>query len=265
MPTFRGITVEVVVDPGRPLQEWGVQHFPRANTISCYIESTAGLRFEISLRPEIPFHSKHYRDFDLLTRPGPSCSGKKANHRPGSEGYNHRLPPKPVVSAPDFHFIASLYLDGRSKPECRAILYTNPDEPEFRHPDGHAFLKTRWVQGRDGLLREHSWYFSNVGVETLFDQLVLDKGIGTPRHRLRPSEQDELVSALDAVGLDPECDKTKEENLRVGQIVVEVRRVVLGTRWESRHFKPKHREGDEEDVVMAGAGAGADKISHTVR
>jgi len=264
MPTLRGITVQVITEPEEPLQEWGVQQFPKSNTVSCYIKSSAGVRFEIALRPEIPYHSGFYKDFEHQARPG------RSGHRRSSDRYYISIPPvngsprERTARVPDFHLIASLYLDGRSKPERRAIIYLDPNANEFRQPDGRAHLKTRWVEALDGSLREHSWYFSEVKMETLFDQLFLDKSTNNPSDQMSSADDDdgELAAALNAMGMNVERDNAREENLRVGQIVVEVQRIVLGARWENRRFKPKHREGQDEDVEMGSAGV--DKVSHTV-
>lgn len=101
-------------------------------------------------------------------------------------------------------------------------------------------------------------------METLFDRLFLDKSTRNTSDEMNSINDNDgqLAAALNAMGINADRDNAREENLRVGQIVVEVRRVVLGSRWENRRFKAKHREGQDEDIEMGSSGA--DEVSHTV-
>jgi hypothetical protein len=69
MPTLQNITVHVTVD-GSPLKEWGTRTL-RNKTVFCYIESETNKRFEVSIKPKIPYISKD----------GPAAHGFGTRHR----------------------------------------------------------------------------------------------------------------------------------------------------------------------------------------
>lgn len=140
MPHLRGITVHVTDSHGNDLQEWGVQYLRQhteGKRVSAYVESTTNVSFQVSVQPKIPFTGQvHSSD----TSRGENAIARKipARLRAGSEDRStdqdhERLsnktlssPVRPFTtpqsrSAPDFAFLASLYLDGRKKPERKIV------------------------------------------------------------------------------------------------------------------------------------------------
>lgn len=162
-------------------------------------------------------------------------------------------------SPPPFHLLASLFLDGRQKAERKVIVYLNPNDEDFAYPDGKVTLRSRWVQGNDGSLKEHSWVFRDVGIDTIFDKMFISGGENCAEI-LEEHDEDAMVAAMRSTGLGVEGD-VNEEKSNLGQILVIVQRVVLGTKWHDKQYHSKHQEDDEaEDVDMAGA---KNEITHT--
>ena len=187
------------------------------------------------------------------------------NSGPSSE---HRLFSSPAVSPAaltdddlpvPFHLLASLFLDGRQKAERKAIIYLDPYDKDYAFPDGKVHIRSRWVQGNDGRVKEHSWVFRDVGIETAFDRMLLSGGKSCAEIR-EECDEDAVVAALSTTGLGVERNVEEDKN-HIGQILVVVERVVLGQRWEEEHYRAKHEEGEEaEDVDMAGV---KNEITHT--
>ena len=152
-----------------------------------------------------------------------------------------------------------MYLDGRDKPERRVIVYLDPYDEDYNKPNGEVSIKTRWAQGKDGTLKEQAWVFKDVGIETMFDKLIIagDIDIATP---IPKRSEDALVEAMNIAYLSGDADMIREEKSKVGQIVVVIERVKLGEKWRDHHFRAKHEESEYHDVDMQGVGK---DITHT--
>lgn len=146
---------------------------------------------------------------------------------------------------PKYSFLASLYLDGRRNPERRIIVYTNPADSDFTHPDGKVSFRHRWVQSKDGTMTEHAWVFKEKAIETVFDRLM----IASSQARSEGHGEDEIIQAMQSSGLGREEDFGVEKG-QVGQIIVEIRRVVLGAKKFDRNYRSKHQEGQDDDIDM---------------
>ncbi len=160
--------------------------------------------------------------------------------------------------APNFHFLASLYLDGRSRPERRVIVYLDPDDDDFNQPHGRVQFKSRWVEGRDGRLQEHCWLFKDVGIETVFDKMLISGKRGAS-DTVYMREEDDLIAAMNCTDIQGE-GVDKEQKAKAGQIVVTLERVKLGEKWEDPKYRPSYKEGESVDVDMEGA---KKDVSHT--
>ncbi|KAI9717553.1 MAG: hypothetical protein M1812_004694 [Candelaria pacifica] len=160
--------------------------------------------------------------------------------------------------APDFHFLASLYIDGRSTPERKLIVYLDPEEEDFNEPGGKVQFKSRWVEGRGGRLQEHSWLFKDVGIETAFDKMLISGARGASETVYKRDEED-LIAAMNCADIDGEGTE-KDQKVKAGQIVVTIERVKLGEKWEDRNYRARYKEGEGEDVDMEGA---QKDITHT--
>ena len=149
-----------------------------------------------------------------------------------------------------FALLATLYLDGRGKPERKIVVYLDPNDEDFNRPDGLVKFRCRCVQGRDGVLKEHAWVFKDIGIETKLNQIALREN---GRDALEPL--DLLVDALNSSELSDEHARTTDESGKIGQIVVVLERVVLGKKYKDYQYRPKHIEGDRDDVDMGGIGS----------
>ena len=123
MPHLRGITVHVTDSGGKCIPEFGTQYLRQQSEtmrVSTYIQSTTDVSFQVSLQPDIPFVA-HFS-------PSPKWGGekvltgqKKSRSMVDSEDLsadgNHQKLSNDTLSSPDFAFLASLFLDGRKKPE----------------------------------------------------------------------------------------------------------------------------------------------------
>ncbi|KAL8716318.1 MAG: hypothetical protein Q9220_000223 [cf. Caloplaca sp. 1 TL-2023] len=282
MPHLRGLTVHVTDEGGNDLKEWGVQSL-RGNKISAYVESIPNMPFRISISPHSLLYEEQHaiedghesplsdeiddvciktEDLSEISQRNPSST------RHGSNDYSIKKHPtlrlrkrnenvatplvrlceRPsTVNVPPYDFMASLYLDGRKKAEKRIVVYLDPHHEDFAGPDGIVYFKHRFVEGRDGLLREQGWVFQAVGIEAVFKKIALHDSTKT---KVEPD--DFIVEAMSKSGFEDKLDEMIEERGRVGQILVEMERVTLGRRYSERHYRPKHVEGDDDDLDMEG-------------
>jgi len=195
-------------------------------------------------------------------------SSKRKHYRNGSEGrdcdsrirVSANVQSSPIRSqtsyppSPPFDFLATLYLDGRRKAERKLIVYLDPNHEDFG-PEGKSIFKSRWVQTQDGGIQEHAWVFNDIGIDTILDKLVLaDTG--------KEPAEDELaiIAAMEGAGIIAEPDIEREGRKKIGQIEVKISRVILGRKSVNYHYRPKHMEGENEDVDMDGADP---ELTHT--
>lgn len=258
MPHLKGISCHVTDSQGQPLQEWGIQYLRQhteTNRVSAYVQSTTDASFQISLQPELPFPPLGApRGENFATRKEPAvrrgCSADRSTDQGHWELGSNTLssPVRPSRnpqsdSASGFAFLAVLYLDGRRKPERKIIVYTDPADEDFNSPDGKVAFKHRWVQSADGKLIEHAWVFKEKAIETVFDKLMIEGS----QANVEDEDDDALIKAMESSGF--EKGHTEREG-RVGQIVVELRRIVLGAKRTEANYRSQHQEGQVEDSVM---------------
>lgn len=162
-------------------------------------------------------------------------------------------------TAPPFDLLASLYLDGRQRAERRVIVYLDPRHRDFTRPDGKVRFRARWVQGKDGAVEEHAWVFKDVGIETIFDKMLI-AGSHRQANRATQFDEDSMTAAMNATELGPEGNIKNEEKSNVGQIVMVIERIVVGVKWNEDNYRPKHRNDQADDVDMDDLGNG---ITHT--
>lgn len=101
------------------------------------------------------------------------------------------------------------------------------------------------MQGRDGRLKEQAWVFKDIGVEAVFNRIALSDRTKDVR-----DPEDLLVDALNTSRLGDEYIEATEEQGKIGQIVVELKRVWLGKKFNEPDYRAKHQEGDKDDVDM---------------
>jgi hypothetical protein len=197
-------------------------------------------------------------------------SSKRKHYRNESEGnpvdYDSRpkassnIQSSPIRSqtsyppSPPFDFLATLYLDGRRKAERKLIVYLDPNHEDFG-PGGKSIFKSRWVQTQDGGIQEHAWVFNDIGIDTIFDKLVLANTGKDPGE-----DEIAIVAAMEGTGMVAEPDIDREVRKKAGQIEVRISRVILGRKTVNYHYRPKHMEGENEDVDMDGADP---ELTHT--
>ena len=277
MPELRNVTVQVTDSKNQVLPEYGVQRLKGNKKVSAYVQSETNKAFRISVQAKIPYSPTE------IPVPHKYPTRSKAAECPPSieddndvpyikledeemDGLAHsdtdflslrRTPaPKKIFSSPlrpsnefqlaappPYHILVSLYLDGRQTAERKAVVYLNPHDPDF---DAVVRIKSRMVQDRNGTLTEHAWVFKEVGIETIFEKMLING------HLTEETPEDEIVEAFESTGLGAESDITREERSRVGKIVVELKRVTLGDKRTKPDFKAKHQEGEADDIDMDG-------------
>lgn len=265
MPHFGGVTVHVTDSHGKNLQEWGIQYLRQhteGKRISAYIQSETDVSFQVSLQPDIPF-IEHVPPSDAsggensYTRKQPGHL--KAGSEDRSTDRDHEKTSKNTLSSPvrpsttpqshtppDFAFLAILYLDGRRLPERKIIVYTDPADKDFNFPSGKVAFKHRWVQSANGKMTEHAWVFKEKAIDTVFDKLM----IAGSQANIEDQDDDALIKAMESSRLDAQGMTEKES--KVGQIVVELKRVVLGNKRKEANYRSHHQEGQDEDIDMEG-------------
>ncbi|KAI9814339.1 MAG: hypothetical protein M1832_005919 [Thelocarpon impressellum] len=296
MPELRDITVHVTDQDGGVLKEWGTQTMRRRNQATSYIRAETDMTFRVSVQPKIPYvardvaaaHDYHTRsrgdnrpgrfimedefeDDEGNVRAGPSAGLRRSRRarsalegtprikREGSE------PPATLSSSrdkhippPNFHFLASLFLDGREKAERKVVVYLDPNDEDFSHPDGRVYLKTRWAESTSGDLVERGWVFKDVGIETMFDKLLIS-GQRRAGETVQKRDEDFLIDAMSVTDIGDEPEQ-RPQSSEAGKIVVTIQRIKLGEKWNDAHYHAKHREGEDDDVDMEGA---TKDVTHT--
>ena len=96
-------------------------------------------------------------------------------------------------------------------------------------------------------MTEHAWVFKEKTLETVFDKLMIAET------QAKGEDQDEnaLIKAMECSDFNDQ-GKTEKAS-KVGQIVVELQRIVLGNKRLEANYRPHHREGQDEDVDVEGA------------
>ncbi|KAL9061809.1 MAG: hypothetical protein Q9206_000274 [Seirophora lacunosa] len=278
MPKLRNVTVHVTDEKGNDLEEWGVQTL-RGSKVSAYIQSTPDMPFKISIRPKIPYRDEpqllqdtHHRtsgkgfdgihikleeseaDIDELA----PKSLLADSYRPSGERQRRTWKAPYKYAVPSFSLLATLYLDGRKKPERRLVVYLDPSDMDFNHPDGLVTFNHRSVQARDGRLKHEAWVFKDIGIETVFKRLAVIDG------SMDVENSDELlINAINTSRLSDRHGQVTQEHGKVGQIVVELERIRLGKKFRDANYqsRSKHHDGDHDDVDMDGLGQ--DVAHHT--
>lgn len=195
---------------------------------------------------------RHSRSSEKQTRVG-SATGKASFSSPIKHRVDHYK-----QASPPFHFLASLFLDGRAKAERRVIVYLDPEHVDFP-PEGKAKFRNRWIQARDGTVTENSWVFKDLGVETVFKRLLI-KGTRDSPEEVEETSEDSITSAMTSTGLRAEDPARPEEKSGLGKIVVVVERITLGEKWNERNYRARHQKGEAEDIDM---GVVQSEITHT--
>ncbi|KAK4998025.1 hypothetical protein LTR60_007698, partial [Cryomyces antarcticus] len=151
---------------------------------------------------------------------------------------------------PPFDLLASMYLDGRQRPERRKIIYLDPLHPDFARK---VEFNTRWMEDKNGHLRKCAWFFKDVGIETMFDKLVLSKQ--GEKADLAKEDEEDLLCAMNLTGLEDNGEKTQ-----LGQIVMVLERIRLGETAYDEDFHAEHRAEQEDNMDTSDATI----VSHTV-
>ena len=125
------------------------------------------------------------------------------------------------------------------QPERKAIIYTDPGDSDFQRPDGKVLLKCRTVQFKDGRIIDHGWMFKEKAIEPAFDKLNL-------KDQQKDSDEAILVNALLSSQLS--AGGEGQDKNKVGQILVEIRRVKVGPRYIDSKYKTRFKEGQYDDV-----------------
>ena len=129
------------------------------------------------------------------------------------------------------------------KPERWAIIYTDPNDSDFRRPNGKVMLRNRTVQLKDGRIIELGWTFKEKAIESVFDKLNL-------KDQEKDSDETALVNALVSSQLSA-ATEGQDKNC-IGQILVEIRRVKLGRDYIDPWYKARFKEGQYDDVDTNG-------------
>ncbi|KAK4952867.1 hypothetical protein LTR66_013718 [Elasticomyces elasticus] len=248
MPTLRNLTVNVTDAHHRPLPEWGVQHFGGAGLSTCYVQSETDQTFCVTVEARIPFEGfDGGGDAQLKEDPdgGDRVSQvKRCERETETENLAVRVPP--------YHMAATLYLDGRKQPEKCMVVDLGPNHNDNK---SRVVFTHRRQEGADGTLRKCTWYFRDVGVETLLDKLLINQDDDESQSFVRRDGEDasETTRARLEDGLE-----NKEEVVKLGQIEIVCERVTFGHKHLDTNFEAAHSEDKIEIDIDA-----ASRVSHT--
>ncbi|KAK4544707.1 hypothetical protein LTR36_003956 [Oleoguttula mirabilis] len=177
------------------------------------------------------------------------------DNRPQQYG-RRPLPEAPLPSSAPYHLLATLRLDGRRSYEKRSIIYLDRDHKRFRSENRLCY---RNVEDQDGTVRECSWFFKEVGIETAFDKLFIARGDGNDDATPTMDHAD-LLAAFGGLGADGLQDA--EEKVQAGQIELTLERVTVGAVRRNVDWQPDtEQDGVDVDVDLSARDVG--KVSHT--
>jgi hypothetical protein len=133
---------------------------------------------------------------------------------------------------PPFDLIAEVFIDGRTKPEIRSVVYLDPSN--FYYSKRGMVLKGRRVRApsKKGELVKtciHDWVFKDVGIEVLLERMGVEDSIDDDGNETRADQE---VAGLADLLQDTAHVDTKEEDeqeLKIGRIEIVFTRVVLGS------------------------------------
>lgn len=152
-----------------------------------------------------------------------------------------------MATVPPYSFLAALYLDGRTTPEREIVVYTDPNDSDFDEPDGKVWFRHRSTQTNDGRIAEYGWVFRDKAIERVFSTLNVSGSVTVPKEQ--SNDEDALIDAMQSSGLSvPET--VQSEGSKVGQILVEISRITLGTRYNEDNYLPEVQEGKDDDTNM---------------
>ncbi|KAK5009114.1 hypothetical protein LTR28_002628 [Elasticomyces elasticus] len=147
---------------------------------------------------------------------------------------------------------ATLYLDGRKQPEKCMVVDLDPNHNDHK---SRVVFTHRRQEGADGTLRKCTWYFRDVGVETLLDKLLINQDDDESQPFVRRDGEDALETTRARLedGLE-----NKEEVVKLGQIEIVCERVTFGHKHLDTNFEAAHSEGKIDIDIDE-----ASRVSHT--
>ena len=101
----------------------------------------------------------------------------------------------------------------------------------------------------------HKWVFKDVGIESMFDKLLLSRDV--KEEEANKEDEDAIINAMNSLGTKEEDGD--EEEAKVGVISIILHRIKVGYEYDDRDFNPSYREDEGADVDMADA----NKVTHT--
>lgn len=174
-----------------------------------------------------------------------------------------------IPAFPPFDLMASVYIDGRDKPEARQIIFLNPSHPRFRHagfvfrgrwecappaprPARSKVSKKRYSQKPEEYILVRNWVFKSIpmSIDDLASRMAICSTVETPITSIQ-SETDRILDDL--------AEELAEDILNArsrpkpGQIQVHIRRVITGETDCSIPFQAcRYASGDEQPEAQRG-------------
>ena len=176
-----------------------------------------------------------------------------------ASGFSRPPPPLRQNYSP-FDLTASVYIDGRAKPECRQVIYLDPAHPKY-NPEGFVF-RGRWITPPSSTggnstsvvsgppptpaVGIRNWVFTDVGIEVMMSRMELAPKSDDAEVPTSEVDRvlDEITSAMVENLVDPSSPTA--DSSKPGQITVKIRRIVCGAPRDDQPFKPYHYAGDDE-------------------
>ncbi|KAL9130429.1 MAG: hypothetical protein Q9217_001396 [Psora testacea] len=218
MPKLNDITVHVTSN-GKELEEWGTHFFRSRNQVTTFIQSATEQAFQISIKLRLPWQTSE-----------------------------HPSKTRASTTAPGYSLLANLYLDGREEPEKRTILHLDPAHPEYLS-DGRYSINRRWIKTAEGALREHVWVFRERAVEDVLQRLNLNR-----QDDVDVKDENNLAGALESAHLRNIDEELLRSNTKIGQIVIEVEKVIVGPMRVDHNHLFTDMKGRDNDLDMTEAG-----------
>lgn len=136
-----------------------------------------------------------------------------------------------------------VYLDGRDQSERRTLISLNLSDPDFSHQG--KTLYNSWVENGDGTLTEHLWVFKEKGIESVLGRLRLSANTADDEEE----EEDMLSKTLASAGITASDGDASPGDRKVGQIVITVNKVTLGTQYiETAYNRGKKSTLDDTEM-----------------
>ncbi|OAP65666.1 hypothetical protein AYL99_01638 [Fonsecaea erecta] len=256
MPSTHGFEFLVEGADGVPFATYDTRPLGR-RIITTKIQAKTGVRFNIRVRPHLPFPEANDAS------PDEGRYNMRPSTRPAQVAGEGDAKPSRAAAKPEdeFHYVAFVYLDGKKKAESTCNLVVDPKDSRY-HEEGYLMVgrfsladdsatQNRSDQDLEASMSVSPWVFSERGIDVLMGRMDISRA--DPDIPSTAMERD-LVDLTQAMGND---NLRGGANAKRGQIEIKIVRVVPdGEIRPNQYWKrdeeetPKNNDDRTHDVII---------------